>query len=137
MVAAFDLRARARSKHAFKSHTVDRALAVLLHDNWIMFWKVRDSVDSYMRAVMNLAVNRIRRHALKAVGSAYLDVNVKWILEGCTGDKENWTWEKLVEREKLGWLKEGDRIIIKRPKRKPDKKHEPLMDGGRRNGSHS
>lgn len=129
MVTAFDLRARARSEHGFRSHTVDRALAALIQDNWIMFWKVRNAVDSYMRAVMNLAVDRIRRHALKAVGSAYLDVDVKWILDGCTGDKASWTWEKLVQTERLGWLKEGDKVIIKRPKRKSEKPERPKENG--------
>jgi hypothetical protein len=137
MAAAFDLRARARSKHSFKSHTVDRALAALMHDNWIVFWKVRNAVDSYMRAVMNSAVDRVRRHALKAVGSAYLDADVKWILDGCTGDRDSWTWEKLVQTERLGWLKEGDRIVIKRPKRRSEKRPEQPKENGRLTVNHS
>ena len=136
MVAAFDLRARARSEYGFKSQTVDRALAALMHDNWIVFWRVRSSVDSYMRAVMNLAVDRVRRHALKAVGSAYLGVDVNWILEGCTGDR-GWTWEQLVEKEGIGWIKEGDRVIIKKPKVKTEKKPEPAKENGQLRVSHS
>lgn len=116
MVSAFELRARARREHAFESPAVDQVLTALTHDNWVVFWQVHKSVDSYMRAVMNWAVDRMRRHALKAVGSAYLNVNVDWIVGGCTGDDVNWTWEKLLEKEKLGWQKEGDKIIIKRPK---------------------
>ena len=131
MVAAFDLRARARLKHAFKSQTIYRVLGALMHDNWIVFWRVRNNVDSYMRAVMNLAVDRIRRHALKAVGSAYLGVDVKWILEGCTGDR-GWTWEQLVEKEGIGWLKEGDKIIIKKPRPKTQKNPEPAKENGHR-----
>lgn len=119
MVAAFDLRARARKDHAFQSQTIDRILAALMHDNWVVFWQLRKSVDSYFRAVMNWAVDRVRRHALKAVGSAYLNVHVSWILGGCTGDDEGWTWDKLVETEKLGWQKEGEKVIIRRPKPRP------------------
>lgn len=136
MVAAFDLRARARSEYVFRSQTVDRVLAALMHENWIMFWRVRNGVDSYMRAVMNLAADRVRRHALKAVGSAYLGVDAKWILEGCTGDK-GWTWEKLVERERIGWQKEGDKIIIKRLRQKGGKKPEPAKENGRQEEKHS
>lgn len=136
MAAAFDLRARARSEYGFRSQTIDRTLAALMHDNWIVFWRVRNGVDSYMRAVMNLAGDRIRRHALKAVGSAYLGVEAKWILEGCTGDK-GWTWEKLVERERIGWIKEGDKIIIKRVKQKTAKKPEPAKENGRETVHHS
>jgi hypothetical protein len=116
MVAAFELRARARKEHAFHSQTVDKVLAALLHDNWVIFWQLHNSVDSYTRAVMNWASDRVRRHALKAVGSAYLNVHVSWILGGCTGDEQSWTWDKLVEVEKLGWAREDDKIIIKRPR---------------------
>ncbi|KAJ5141358.1 hypothetical protein N7526_002353 [Penicillium atrosanguineum] len=119
MSAAFDLRARARKEHGFQSQTVDQVLTALMNDNWIVFWRVRKGVDSYVRAVMNWAVDRVRRHALKAVGSAYLNVHVSWVVGGCTGDDGDWTWDKLVETEKLGWQKEGDKVIIRRPKPRP------------------
>lgn len=125
MVAAFDLRARARKEHAFHSQTIDRILAALMHDNWVVFWQVRKSVDSYFRALMNWAADRVRRHALKAVGSAYLNVHVGWIVGGCTGQDEGWTWDKLVEKEKLGWQKEGEKVIIRRPKPRPPPSQEP------------
>ncbi|KAJ5104062.1 hypothetical protein N7532_004591 [Penicillium argentinense] len=119
MVSAFELRARARKEFGFQSPTIDDVLNALMHDNWVMFWRVHKTVNSYIRAVMNWAVGRVRRQALKAVGSAYLNVDINWILGGCTGDEENWTWEKLVEVEKLGWQREGDKIIIRRPKPRP------------------
>lgn len=119
MVSAFEWRARARQEHGFHSQTVDQVLDALMHDNWIVFWRVYNRVDSELRAMLKWAVDRVRRHALKAVGSAYLSVDASWVLGGCTGDEENWTWEKLVETEKLGWEKEGDKIIIKRPRARP------------------
>ncbi|GAB1194691.1 hypothetical protein BDV32DRAFT_114479 [Aspergillus pseudonomiae] len=118
LVAAFELRAKARREHAFQSPAIDRVLTALAHDNWVVFWQVRKEVDSSVRVLMNWAEDRVRRHALKAVGSAYLNVGVQWITEGCTGDNR-WTWDKLVETEKLGWQKEGDKIIIRKPKPKP------------------
>ena len=121
MVSAFELRAHARTRYDFQLKHVDRTLAALMQGNWVVFWKVRNTVDSYMRTVMNWAADRMRRQALKAVGSAYLNVEAGWVLEGCTGEN-NWTWEKLVEVERIGWQKEGDKIIIKRPKRKPEAK---------------
>ncbi|KAJ6033482.1 hypothetical protein N7444_011253 [Penicillium canescens] len=124
MVAAFELRARARKEHAFHSQTVDKVLAALLHDNWVIFWQLHNSVDSYTRAVMNWASDRVRRHALKAVGSAYLNVHISWIVGGCTGDERSWTWDKLVEVEKLGWEREDDKIIIKRPRQRAPPKPE-------------
>jgi hypothetical protein len=125
MVLAFELRARARREHAFESQTVDKVLAALIHDNWVVFWQLHNSVDSHIRAVMNWAADRVRRHALKAVGSAYISVHISWILGGCTGDEKTWTWEKLVEQEKLRWEREGDRVIIKRPRQTAPPKARP------------
>jgi hypothetical protein len=79
----------------------------------VAFWKARKDVDGYTRAVMNWAVDGVRRRALKAVARAYLSVDVKWILEDCAGDVESWTWEKLVEKEGLGWTREGNKVVIK------------------------
>ncbi|KAL4958287.1 hypothetical protein BDW69DRAFT_191085 [Aspergillus filifer] len=118
LVAAFDLRARARRQYNYQSREVDQILQAVTHDNWVIFWRIRKEVDSSMRAIMNWAEDRVRRQALKAVGKAYLGVDVAWIVEGCTGD-QSWTWEKLAEREKLGWEKEGDRITIRKPRSKP------------------
>ncbi|KAJ5793559.1 hypothetical protein N7457_000158 [Penicillium paradoxum] len=127
MLAAYELRARARKEHSFQSQTVDKVLAALMHDNWVLFWQLHNSVDSHMRAVMNWAADRVRRHALKAVGSSYLSVHISWILGGCTGDEQSWTWEKLVEKEKLRWDREGDKIIIKRPRQSPPTKAQPSV----------
>lgn len=118
LVSAFELRARARRLYNFQSREVDQVLQAIAHGNWVKFWRARKEVDSFMRAVMDWAEDRVRRQALKAVGKAYLGVDVSWIVEGCTGDS-TWTWEKLAEREKLGWEKQGDRIIIRKPRPKP------------------
>lgn len=127
MVSAFELRARARKDYGFSDKKVDQALGALMHDNWIVFWRVRKTVDSYTQAVMDWAVDRVRRHALKAVGSAYLNAHVSWIVGGCTGHDESWTWEKLVDVEKLGWEKEGEKIVIRRPKTRAPAKPEPVQ----------
>ncbi|OJJ51507.1 hypothetical protein ASPZODRAFT_87940 [Penicilliopsis zonata CBS 506.65] len=128
MVAAFELRARMHSKYAFKSRTVDDVLASLMHDNWVVFWQVRKGVDAYMRAIMTWAAERVRKHAIKAVGRAYLTADVKWVVESCTGDSLGWTWEQLAETENLQWDKEGEKIVIRRMKPKPDKKLEPIKE---------
>lgn len=115
MAAAYALWVRARAKHGFQSVFVERVLAALMHDNWVLFWRTRKAVDGYMRAVMNWAADDVRRRALKAIGRTYMTVNVHWLVENCTGE-EGWTWEKLVETENLGWQREGDLIRIRKPK---------------------
>jgi hypothetical protein len=125
MAAAYELRQQARTKHAFASEIVDCVLSALAHDNWVAFWRARKEADGYIRAIMNWAAERIRRTALKAVGSAYLTADADWIVHGCTGE-EDMTWDNLVETERLGWKKEGDRIIIRKlkPKTQKDEKLE-------------
>lgn len=117
MAIAYALWVHARSKHGFQSVFVDRVLAALTHDNWVLFWRTRKAVDGYMRAVMNWAADNVRRRTLKAIGKTYMNVNVHWLVESCTGE-DGWTWEKLVEKEKLGWQRDGDSIQIRKPKPK-------------------
>ncbi|KAF7714607.1 Uncharacterized protein PECH_008325 [Penicillium ucsense] len=116
MLSAFELRARARRDFAFSDQDIDQVLVALMHGNWVVFWRVRNSVDCFRQAIMDWAMAQMRRRALKAVGSAYLSVPVDWVLNECIGFDEGWTWEKLVEHENLGWEKDGEKIIIRRPK---------------------
>lgn len=130
MVSALELRAHARRDFAFADTEIDQALCALMHGNWVLFWRVRKNVDSSKQAVMDWAMAQMRRRALKAVGSAYLSVPVELVVGECTGYDEDWTWEKLVEHENLGWEKEGERIIIRRPKIRPPAKPETAPTGG-------
>jgi hypothetical protein len=109
---AWDVFVQARRKHGFQSVLVHRTVVALTHNNWVLFWETRKNVDGYMRAVMTWAADDVRRTALKAIGRAYLRVEVKWLVESTTGD-DTWTWEKLAQQEKLGWIREGDTIHIK------------------------
>jgi hypothetical protein len=115
--AAYALLVESKEKHGFQSPVVEQVLTALTHDNWVSFWRIHKGVDGYVRAVMGWATENVIRQALKAVGRTYLNVNLNWLLTSCTGD-EDWTWEGLVEKERLGWDREGDTIIIRRPKPK-------------------
>jgi Arc/MetJ family transcription regulator len=55
------------------------------------------------------------RQALKAAGRTYLSVNVNWLLRTATGE-EGWTWQRLADKEKLGWQLEGDLVVIRKPR---------------------
>lgn len=58
----------------------------------------------------------MRKTVLKAFGRAYLKSDVRWILECSTGGTME--WNELVERERVGWLREegGDGVIIRKPR---------------------
>ncbi|KAK2783465.1 hypothetical protein FQN51_004334 [Onygenales sp. PD_10] len=113
MPAAYELRARSRAAFGYKSNSVDRILRAIMHDDWVLFWRTKRNENAYTKALLNWAVDSIRRRALKAVGRAYLSVDVNYLVECCAGENEGWTWETLVEKEGLGWKREGDKVLIR------------------------
>lgn len=115
LAVAYALLVHAKAKYNFACQTVDRVLAALTHDNWVLFWRTHKAVDGYVRAVMTWATEHVTRQALKAIGRTYMTVNSKWLVASCTGNGD-WTWERLAEKEKLGWQKEGDSVVIRKPR---------------------
>lgn len=89
-------------------------LSAVVTRNWIKFWKVRRKVDGYVRAVMQWAVDDMRREALKALGRTYMACDLQWVLLSTTGDEMS--WEELVKTENVGWLRDKDKIVIRKPK---------------------
>ncbi|KAL5114280.1 hypothetical protein ACEQ8H_007849 [Pleosporales sp. CAS-2024a] len=87
---------------------IEAVLKALVADDWVGWWRMRRSVDGYQRAVMEWADGRVRRHALRAVGKAYLKVEKVW-LEGVAGRE----WEEL-EGDGVGWGEEGGWIMIRK-----------------------
>lgn len=117
LAPAYTLLVQAREKHGFKSPVVDQVLNALTHDNWISFWRIQKEVDGYVRAIMGWATDHMTKQALKAAGRTYLSVNANWLLRTSTGE-EGWTWQRLADKEKLGWQLEGDSVIIRKPRAK-------------------
>lgn len=115
LAPAYMLSIQAKDKYGIKYPVIERVLHALTHENWISFWRLRKEVDGYIRAIMDWAADRMTKQALKAVGRTYLSVDVNWLLRTSTGD-EGWTWQRLADKEKLGWQLEGDSVIIRKPK---------------------
>lgn len=115
---AYELRARLRARYgdAARSLIVDSVLHALVHRDWVVFWRTRKDADGYMRSLLDWAADVMRRRALKAVGKSYLMADVGYIVDVCAGEKGEWTWEQLAERENIGWRREGDKILIKTKK---------------------
>ncbi|EEH19887.1 hypothetical protein PABG_02146 [Paracoccidioides brasiliensis Pb03] len=113
MPAAYELRARSKVAFGYRNNSVDHTLRALMHDDWVLFWRTKRNENAYTKALLNWAVDSVRRRALKAVGRAYLSVDVNYLVECCAGESEGWTWETLVEREGLGWKREDDKVLIR------------------------
>ena len=92
---------------------VEGILRALVRDEWIAFWRWRDALDGYQRALVGWAEEEVRVHALKCLGQTYFTVE-KGYVEKCGG--RNWTDLKTLNR--VGWELEGDKVTIRRPKKK-------------------
>lgn len=114
MASAYSLRSSSNLKWGFQSRIVDSVLAAVATGNWVAFWRVRRRVDGYVRAVMLWKVEHFRKSTLKAFGRAYMGCDLKWILASATGGEM--AWEELVEREKVGWIRDGSKVTIRKPK---------------------
>ena len=116
MAKACSLRSGSKAHHGYESRIVDEILRAVVTDNWTAFWRVRRKVDGYARALMQWCVPSMRRNTLKALGRAYLSCDVEWIVQSAAGGEM--TWEELVAKENVGWILDGSRVIIRKPKSK-------------------
>ena len=114
---AFALRYNSRIKFGFVNRNVDMLLRSIVTHDWVLFWSIRRRVDGYVRAILQRHSERLRMMVLKAIGRSYLYCDIKWILASATGSELN--WEELVEKEDVGWIRDGDKAIIRKPKLKP------------------
>lgn len=114
--SAYGLRSTSKLRHGFESRDVDEVLNAVVTRNWVNFWRVRRKVDGYVRAVMQWAVDDMRRDTLKALGRAYMGCDLRWVLHSATGGEMS--WEDLVKNENVGWIRDGEKVIIRKPKAK-------------------
>lgn len=97
--------------YRYQDRRVEAVLSALVADDWVTFWRVRRSVDGYQRAVMGWADGRVRVHALKCLGKAYMRADKRYI-ERVTERR----WEELV-KDGVGWeLVEGEKVVIQKVK---------------------
>ncbi|KIV86586.1 hypothetical protein PV11_02186 [Exophiala sideris] len=113
---AYALRYNSRVKFGFKSRVVDSILRSVVMGDWITFWHVRQKVDGYIRALLYWHIETQRRLALKAIGRSYLTCDIKYILQSTSGGEVS--WDDLVKEEDVGWMRDGDKAIIRKPKPK-------------------
>lgn len=100
-------------RFAHQDRRVAVVLKALVHDDWPRFWRVRRAVDGYQRALMGFAEERMKMHALKALGRSYLSAD-KAFVERAADAK----WEELVKGG-VGWqLQENGTVVIRKPKPK-------------------
>ena len=101
-----------RKKFGLKNPRLTILLRALATSNYRLFQKVKDEVNQFHLRIIEFADDEMRMHALKCIGKTYLSVSLKF-LEDTTERK----WEKLVQKDGVGWTLEDDRVIIRQIKR--------------------
>ena len=98
-----------RHRYKYCNRDVGLTLRALVHGDWLMFWKLKASMDAYQQRLMDSADDRIRQIALRALEKGYLKFQVTY-LECAT----NCYWDRLTEQDKLGWMLQGQTIVRRR-----------------------
>ncbi|KAI9844762.1 MAG: hypothetical protein M1837_005295 [Sclerophora amabilis] len=91
---------------------VDAVLHALVHDNYHLFWKLKQNVDGYKSRLMEFAEDGMTALALKCLGRTYFTVE-KVFVTRVTAVED---WKVLQKRFGVGWELDGENVIIRRPK---------------------
>ncbi|KOS22560.1 hypothetical protein ESCO_001979 [Escovopsis weberi] len=98
-----------RRAHALRDPKVNAALAALTHDNYVLFQRVKRSVDGHRARLMEWAEADMARHVLKCFGRSYLSVD-RGFLEAMTGAE----WQVLVDSYSVGWELQGNTVVVRK-----------------------
>lgn len=99
-------------RYKLKDGKTERALKCLVTGNYWGFWRVRGCVDGYKARVMEWAEEGVRGHALRCLGRSYFQAEVRFVESACGGRK----WEELVKRDRVGWARDGGKVVIRKVK---------------------
>ncbi|KAK7221901.1 hypothetical protein V2G26_009904 [Clonostachys chloroleuca] len=102
-----------RRQYGLRDAKVDAVLDALAHDNYVRFRRLKQSVDGHRARIMDWAEGEVRMQTLKALGRAYLSIDLGF-LESVTGSK----WDDLKSIDGVGWELEGNRVVIKKVRAK-------------------
>lgn len=100
-----------RQRYSLKDTKVNAALTALAHDNYVLFQKVKRSVDGHRARIMDWAEGDLRMHTLKCIGKTYLSVELDF-LEHMTSSK----WADLKQSDGVGWDLDGSKVVIRKIK---------------------
>ncbi|VUC22470.1 unnamed protein product [Clonostachys rosea] len=104
-----------RREYRLQDAKVDAVLDALAHDNYVRFRKLKQSVDGHRARIMDWAEREMRMQTLKALGRAYLSIDLGF-LESVTGSK----WDDLKNNDGVGWELDGNKVVIKKVRARSD-----------------
>jgi hypothetical protein len=101
-----------RHKYKLTDSRLDAALRAVIHDDYVLFWRTLGAVDGYRAALLQSGAREMRRTALKCLAKTYFKLEVDSVLRA-TGEQD---WEVLRAENDVGWAREGDVVVLRRPK---------------------
>lgn len=102
-----------RAIYRLKDPKVNAALSALAHDNFVVFHRVRRSVDGHRARIMEWAEQELRVHTLKCFGRSYLHVDLEYLEEST-----NSNWKDLTSADSVGWDLDGSKVVIRKVRAK-------------------
>jgi len=102
-----------RHSYRLRDAKVDSVLRALAHDNYFLFWRVKQSVDGHKAKLMEFAEDDMKKQTLKCIARSYLGIDLP-SLEQYT----NTPWVSLTKDHAVGWQLEGAKVIIRKPKQR-------------------
>ncbi|KAH7310416.1 hypothetical protein B0I35DRAFT_73101 [Stachybotrys elegans] len=100
-----------RREFQLQNDKINMALKALVHDNYVMFEKMRRVLPGHCARIMEYARKEVRLQTLKCFGRTYMSVELDF-LEAATDS----AWEDLTKRDGVGWELDGSRVVIRKVK---------------------
>ncbi|KAM0343120.1 hypothetical protein ACHAPU_008868 [Fusarium lateritium] len=102
-----------RQDFDIRNKKLDNILKALAHDNYVSWQASKKQANRHCLKLMEWAEDDMRLHTLKCFGRSYLNVDLPY-LEFATDRK----WDKLREKDNVGWELEDEKVTIRRVKAK-------------------
>ncbi|KAK7952152.1 uncharacterized protein PG986_007880 [Apiospora aurea] len=100
-----------RTRYRLRDPKIDSVLDALAHDNYVLYKRLRRSVDGHKAKLLEFGEGPMRQHTLKCFGRGYLGVELDF-LEECADS----TWMDLVTNDGVGWELDGSKVVIRKTK---------------------
>lgn len=88
---------------------VDGILKALVRDDWVLWRRMKRTVDGYLCKIMEFSEGHIQAHVLKAFGRSYLSVEAEYLERASLCG-----WEELREKFGVGWELKDGRVVIRK-----------------------
>ena len=98
-----------RNRYRLRDAKVDGVLRALVQDDWVLWRRMRRSVDGHRAKLMEFAEGQVRAHALKAFGRSYLSVGVEFLEMQALA-----SWGELTRKHGVGWELSNGRVVIRK-----------------------